>query len=126
MSTTYNDSLRSKVFGAVQRFIEPCILLLLSKTPSHGYGLLADLATHCGEKVDIGDLYRTLRSMEMDGWVTSKWDEKQGGRNKRVYKITTDGREILKDAVASLRKTDNLIHHLFTGYQKVFPDAKIV
>ena len=126
MSTTYNDSLRSKVFGAVQRFIEPCILLLLSKKKSHGYGLLEDLEKHCGEKVDIGNLYRTLRKMETKCWVNSNWDENQGGRNKRVYKITNDGREILKDAVTSLKKTDNLIHHLFTGYQKVYPDAKIV
>ena len=126
MCKTCGCSFRSREFGAVERFIEPCILLLLSKTPSHGYGLLADLATHCGEKVDIGDLYRTLRRMEMDGWVTSDWNGKQGGRSKRVYKITDDGREILKDAVASLKKTDNLIHHLFTGYQKVYPDAKIV
>src|SRR4030067_3355010 len=112
MCKTCGCSFRSRDFGNIERFIEPCILLLLSKGASHGYGLLEDLEKHCGEKVDIGNLYRTLRKMETKGWVNSNWDENQGGRNKRVYKITNDGREILKDAVTSLKKTDNLIHLL--------------
>src|SRR3989338_1989478 len=83
MLITYNDSLRPRIFGTVERFIEPCILLLLSKGTSHGYGLLEDLEKNCGEKVDIGNLYRTLRRMESNGWVKSEWDENKAGRGRR-------------------------------------------
>ena len=113
-------SFRSRDFGTIERFVEPCILLLLSKEPTHGYGLMEGLAKHCGERVDVGDLYRTLRRMEHDGWVSSAWDRETNGRDKRVYTITKEGRAFLKHAVASLKQTDKLIHHLFSGYQKAY------
>ncbi|KKS41031.1 MAG: PadR-like protein family transcriptional regulator [Candidatus Gottesmanbacteria bacterium GW2011_GWA2_42_16] len=123
MSTMNAISFRSRDFGTIERFVEPCILLLLSKASAHGYGLMDGLAKHCGEKVDIGNLYRTLRRMEQVGWVTSKWDSQENERDKRVYSITKTGRAFLKGAVASLQQTDELIHHLFRGYQKVYPEG---
>ena len=126
MCQTCGCSFRSRNFGSIERFIEPCILLLLSKEPAHGYGLLEGLETHCGEKVDVGDLYRTLRRMEHDGWVSSVWDRKDNERDKRVYTITEEGRAFLKHAVSSLKETDELIHHLFSGYQKVYPEDKTI
>lgn len=118
MCKTCGCSFRSREFGNIERFIEPCILLLLSKAPSHGYGLMEDLEKHCGEKVDIGDLYRTLRKMEMNGWVESSWDKNETGPDRRVYTITQDGKEFLEVAASSLSKTDKLIHHFLEGYQK--------
>lgn len=120
MTTTYKGPLRPKVFGTVQRFIEPCILLLLSKRTSHGYGLLEDLEKHCGEKVDIGNLYRTLRRIESDGWVKSQWDENKTGREKRIYIITKQGRKFLEAATVSLVQTDKLIQRFLAEYQKAF------
>jgi len=120
MSITYNDSLQPKVFGTVQRFIEPCILLLLSRGTSHGYGLLEDLEKHCGEKVDIGNLYRTLRKMETNGWVKSEWGVNKTGRDRRVYTITKSGLAFLERAAVSLTQTDSLIHRFFEGYKKTF------
>src|SRR3989344_705332 len=87
----YGDSIRSRDFGTIERFIEPCILLLLSREPTHGYGLMEGLAKHCG---------------------------------KRVYTITETGRAFLKNAVTSLQQTDELIHHLFSGYQKIYLNKK--
>lgn len=120
MSATYNDPLRSKVFGTVQRFIEPCILLLLSKATSHGYALLEDLKKHCGEEVDIGNLYRTLRRMEANGWVKSVWDANKTGPDRRIYTITKRGCVFLEKAVVSLTQTDNLIHMFLVGYRRTF------
>ncbi len=120
----HGDHSRSRDFGTIERFVEPCILLLLSKATSHGYGLMEGLAKHCGEKVDVGDLYRTLRRMEQDGRVTSVWDKKDNERDRRVYTITETGRAFLKDAITSLKQTDGLIHHLFGGYQKMYPNKK--
>src|SRR3989344_3298259 len=101
-------SFRSRDFGTIERFVEPCILLLLSREPTHGYGLMEGLEKHCGEKVDVGDLYRTLRRMEHDGWVISAWDRKTNGRDKRVYTITQEGQVFLKHAIVSLKQTNVL------------------
>lgn len=124
MNSMNGTPFRSRNFGTIERFVEPCILLLLSREPTHGYGLMEGLTKHCGEKVDIGNLYRTLRRMEQVGWVTSEWDSNENERNKRVYTITETGRICLKDAVSSLQRTDGLIHHLFRGYQKIYLNNK--
>ena len=126
MSRVNGTLFRSRDFGTIERFIEPCILLLLSREPTHGYGLMEGLEKHCGEKVDVGDLYRTLRRMEHDGWVNSAWDRKENQRDKRIYTITEEGQAFLKHAVSSLKETDELIHHLFRGYQKVYPESNAI
>ena len=118
MCRTCGCSFRSRDFGNIERFIEPCILLLLSKGSSHGYGLMEDLEKHCGEKVDIGGLYRTLRRMERDGWVKSDWEKNKSGPDRRTYTITSEGKDFLKSATSSLTRTDKLIHRFLEGYQK--------
>ncbi len=120
MCKTCGCSFRSRDFGNIERFIEPCILLLLSKGSSHGYGLMEDLEKHCGEEVDIGDLYRTLRRMERDSWVKSDWEENKAGPDRRTYTITKEGKNFLGDAASSLVLTDKLIHHFLEGYKNTF------
>lgn len=112
-------SYRSKDFGNIERFVEPCILLLLSKEASHGYGLMEDLEKHCGEKVDIGNLYRTLRKMEALGLVTSSWEKGNGSPDKRIYEITEDGKEALSIAASDLTKTRDLVDRFLEGYKKL-------
>ncbi len=115
-----------KDFGTIERFIEPCILLLLSQKESHGYGLMEDLEKRCGEKVDIGNLYRTLRRMEKNGWVTSDWDKNDAGPDRRTYAVTTDGLHYLEEAIISLTRTDTILHHLLEGYKKMHHGDKIL
>lgn len=114
------DISRQRNFGYVEKFIEPCILLLLTKNPSHGYGLMEGLGKHCGEKVDIGNLYRTLRKMERNEWIKSAWEKGRIGPNKRKYEITGKGKMTLEEAYIRLKETQSLINHFFTGYKKVF------
>lgn len=117
-------SFRSRDFGNIERFVEPCVLLLLTKRASHGYGLMAGLEEHCGEKVDVGNLYRTLRKMEMMGFVKSYWDKNEtGSQDRRIYNITEEGKDFLFSAVASLKETDKLVHKLLEDYQRGFKDA---
>ena len=104
----------------IERFMEPCILLLLSKGSSHGYGLLDDLERQCGETVDVGNLYRTLRRMEKDGWVSSNWGTGENGPKKRVYELTDDGKEFLHSWAGGLEKNKELIDRFLEGFKKQF------
>ncbi|MGE5598090.1 MAG: helix-turn-helix transcriptional regulator [Bacteroidota bacterium] len=81
----------------MERFIEPCLILLLLKTPAHGYDLLSRLEEFGldPERQDPGLLYRTLRRLEEDGYLTSHWDTGAGGPAKRLYEVTKDGEELL-------------------------------
>ena len=105
-------------FRTIERFVEPCILLLLYRGRSHGYGLMENLGKQCGEKVDIGNLYRTLRKMETNGLITSSWENNKVGPKRRIYTVTQKGIELLKTAASSLIQTEKLIHHFLEGYQK--------
>ena len=78
------------------------------------------LEKHCGEKVDIGNLYRTLRKMEKNEWIKSDWEKGSIGPDKRKYEITSKGKEVLKEAFAHLKQTQAIISNFFAGYKKVF------
>ena len=58
----------------VERFAEPAVLLLLRERPMHGYELLELLPPLVGEeRIDVGNLYRFLRTLEEEGVVASEW-----------------------------------------------------
>jgi PadR family transcriptional regulator AphA len=42
-------------------------------------------------------IYTTLKKMEADGWVTSHFEAQEGRPDKRIYSITSAGRNVLMD-----------------------------
>lgn len=76
----------------MERFIQPCMLLLLYEKPVHGYHLMESLKEFGFEDgADPGLVYRNLRKMEKEGWVESKWETESAGPAKRLYRVTTRG-----------------------------------
>lgn len=96
-----------EVHARVERFVEPALLLVLRDDEVHGYDLAVRLeAIAPDERVDLGNLYRLLRSLEDEGLVASRWRDDLPGRVKRTYTLTTVGRELL-DAWASALTASN-------------------
>ena len=92
-----------EVRARVERFGEPALLLLVSHGPTHGYELLERLPELLGEeRVDVGNVYRALRSLEDEGLVTSEWRAVLPGPAKRTYTLTDEGRELLEAWIESL------------------------
>jgi DNA-binding PadR family transcriptional regulator len=77
--------------------LEPAILAALATQTSHGYDLRASVEElTCGFLVvDPGGLYRALRRMEDEGLVASIWTDGEHGPQRRTYRITEEGREVL-------------------------------
>ncbi|WP_170294170.1 PadR family transcriptional regulator [Heliomicrobium undosum] len=79
--------------GRINRFVQPALLLLLSEKPSYGYELMERI----GELVlldgptDPALIYRTLRRMEEEQLVCSKWQTGESGPAKRCYELTDRG-----------------------------------
>jgi PadR family transcriptional regulator PadR len=87
----------------VERFGEPALLLLLADGPTHGYELLERLPELLGEeRVDVGNVYRALRSLEDEGLVVSEWSADLPGPAKRTYTLTEEGASVLAAWVDSL------------------------
>ena len=108
------------VRARVERFSEPLLLLLLRERPAHGYDLLDALAEVGpeGERVDMGNLYRTLRALEDDGLVSSEWDDEAPGPAKRVYELTDAGRRVLDDWAGALGRARSRIDAFLSRYEE--------
>jgi len=90
---------------------EPLVLAALQRNVAHGYDLRATIATITdGEAVvDAGGLYRTLRRLEEDGFVTSAWQQSESGPQRRDYRITAEGLELAEDWAQHLRTRSRLL-----------------
>ena len=109
--------LRSGRWGVnarVERFSEPAVLLLLRERAAHGYELLEHLGGLTGEmRVDMGNLYRVLRALELDGIVTSDWSD-----GKRTYELTESGSALLDQWASSLREAQGVIARFLDRYDQ--------
>jgi PadR family transcriptional regulator len=78
--------------------LEAAVLAALAEQKSaHGYDLRRILAelTDGFMQVDSGNIYRLLRRLEHDGFVTSTWTEGEHGPQRREYRLTREGCEHL-------------------------------
>jgi PadR family transcriptional regulator, regulatory protein PadR len=92
MPKSKNDKLQGTLTLLVLRTLE-------SRGALHGYGLCEHIRQVSGELLEMeeGSLYPALHRMEQDGWVSSKWELTDKGRNAKVYSITARGKKQLAD-----------------------------
>src|SRR5262245_65764529 len=64
----------------------------------YGYTLRKALVDR-GLEIDEGTLYPLLRRLETQGLLVSEWRE-EDKRNKRFYRLSSDGKVILKQLLA--------------------------
>lgn len=92
--------------GNVSRFIEPVVLRILNeKKTSYGYEIAECLAQYAltDATIEGAALYRTLRTLEANGYVVSTW-EAGDGPARRNYSLTRAGNEHLREWAELLRQ----------------------
>ena len=77
------------------------------RTEQYGYTLRQALETQ-GIAIDEGTLYPLLRRLESQGLLTSEWRE-EGRRNKRFYRVSPEGRVVLKELLADWQQMNDAI-----------------
>ena len=83
----------------------------------HGYTLLERLKDFGLGEPNPSVVYRMLRDMETQGWVTSTWDdERTQGPPRRVYRLTAMGDEVLNSYTQELQETRVMIDYLLGAY----------
>ena len=83
----------------------------------YGYTLkkaLADL----GMEIDEGTLYPLLRRLESQGLLVSEWRE-EDKRNKRFYRISVEGKRVLKELLAEWQHINAAVSRIVGGSRSV-------
>jgi len=93
-----NDALVENLRLELRRGSLVLAVLVQLRTEHYGYTLRKALA-HYGMDIDEGTLYPLLRRLEGQGLLVSEWRE-EDKRNKRFYKISRDGKLVLKQLLA--------------------------
>jgi PadR family transcriptional regulator, regulatory protein PadR len=86
-------------------------VLAALRTEQYGYTLRKALAEH-GMAIDEGTLYPLLRRLESQGLLVSEWREEEK-RNKRFYRLSHDGKLILKQLLAEWQQLNASLKEIF-------------
>ena len=77
---------------------ELLILSLVEARPRHGYEIskLIESRSDGTLKFNVASLYPLLYRLEKRGWIKGRWIEKAGERRCRYYRLTAEGKKILR------------------------------
>jgi PadR family transcriptional regulator PadR len=77
------------------------VLQFLSSQPMHGYQVITKIRKTFGVYFGPSTIYPLLATLEKKGFVNSEWNMKNE-RPRKVYKLTTEGQNILNFTENSL------------------------
>jgi transcriptional regulator len=77
---------------------ELLVLSLLEDQPRHGYDVAKMIETRSGGalRFHVTSLYPLLYRLEKQGWIDGHWVEKAEQRRRRYYRLTAEGRKVLR------------------------------
>lgn len=77
----------------------PLVLAILDEGESYGYAILKRIDELSGGELQWTDgmLYPLLHRLDRLGYVEARWDSAQGGRRRRYYRVTSEGRKALAE-----------------------------
>lgn len=100
-----------------RNYLRAALLLLVRENRCHGYDLIVRLRELGAARVDPGGLYRTLRTMEQEGLLTSAWEASSAGPPRRAYELTEEGQEWLHLWASTLKETARAINSYLVRYE---------
>jgi len=113
-----NSTARAEVFENLKLELRRgCLTLAVLtqlRTERYGYTLRKALADD-GLEIDEGTLYPLLRRLESQGLLVSQWRE-EDKRNKRFYKLSPTGEEILDQLLAEWQR-------IYSSLSKILQEA---
>jgi PadR family transcriptional regulator PadR len=77
------------------------VLQFLGTEPMHGYKIITRIRKHFGVYFGPSTIYPLLNMLEEKGYVKSEWDMRND-RPRKVYKLTTEGQNLLNFTEDSL------------------------
>jgi len=68
---------------------------------------------------DPGMVYRHLRKMEQEGFVSSSWDTSGTGPARRNYLITKEGEDLLRNWIPFMERSLRSLEKFLGSYRRV-------
>ena len=99
-----------------------CLILAVLaqlRAEHYGYTLRKALADQ-GLEIEESTLYPLLRRLETQGLLTSEWREEEK-RNKRFYRLSAQGAEILTQLLAEWNGINDSLHRILAGSKEQSP-----
>ena len=92
---------RDTVLGALGRFSEPALYIMISLAdgPKHGYAVTQDIEALSGVRLGPGTLYGAIARLEARKWIEPLPVEER----RRPYRLTAAGQRVLRQRLESLR-----------------------
>ncbi len=89
--------------------LEHIVLLAVMRLGEDAYGITVrrEIESTIGRDLSIGAIYATLVRLESKGFVKSSTGEataERGGRAKRYFRVTTDGKAVLRNTQDVIQK----------------------
>jgi PadR family transcriptional regulator, regulatory protein PadR len=109
-SVTVAESLFENLRLELRRGCLTLAVLAQLRQEHYGYTLRKALAAR-GMEIDESTLYPLLRRLESQGLLTSEWRE-EDKRNKRFYRLSSDGEEIFGRLLAEWNAINQAIDNI--------------
>jgi PadR family transcriptional regulator, regulatory protein PadR len=93
---------------------ELLILSLIEHRPRHGYEIskLIEQRSDGALKFNVASFYPLLYRLEGRGFISGRWVEKAGQRRRRYYRLTAQGKTVLKEQRSSWAEFVNAINRI--------------
>lgn len=104
--------------GTPKNYLMAWLLVMLKERNLHGYEIMKALRANFDVISDAGTVYRALRQLERDGYISSWWDPKDQGPARRIYTLTEEGHQALAQwsiALEQYRSNLDAFFHLYSG-----------
>jgi PadR family transcriptional regulator PadR len=99
-----------------KNYLMAWLLVMLKDLNRHGYEIMKALKENVVVVSEPATVYRALRQLERDGYVTSWWDARKQGPARRIYTLTETGNDVLKIWSAALEQHRTSLDAFFSLY----------
>ena len=102
--------------GTPKNYLMAWLLVMLKEHNLHGYEIMKALRAKFDVISDPGTIYRALRQLEREGFISSWWDPKDQGPARRIYTLTEHGHQALSLWSIALEQYRSNLDAFFTLY----------
>lgn len=95
--------------------LAPIVLMILRGRESYGYEIIQELREKSSGQLIVaeGTLYPILKKMESKNWIESTWKTADTGRERKYYKLTSEGKKELEEQYSQWNFINELIVKLW-------------